>query len=191
MGLLKKLIFFIVGTFVSLILIIIADSPLPLLLVLPLFWFIFLRQNSGPKLVDKTDNNQIIKEVKMNDAKFLKLLQDAEKLTDIDQINEITSLMIDELTEVNHPNQDTILGYLEDCQLLIDQEDTDWEEFFSGISESRTDMYIYLENLADDNDSQSPQSYCEENYSSTNDLIVYLSKNYCFYNAKYEFEREV
>lgn len=67
MGLVKKLAYFTAGSFVLFLLIPLSDSILPILLILPLFWFIFLRDNSEPQLANKTINNQNIKEIKMNE----------------------------------------------------------------------------------------------------------------------------
>ncbi|MDA0976851.1 MAG: hypothetical protein O3C38_05975 [Proteobacteria bacterium] len=67
MGLVRKVAFFIAGSFFLFLLIPLSDSILPILLILPLFWFIFLRDNSDPQLESKTISNQNIKEIKMND----------------------------------------------------------------------------------------------------------------------------
>jgi len=120
---------------------------------------------------------------------FIALAQAAEVSSTIDDLNELCSRLLEELEPLTVTHKTEAEAYLTDCQILIDQENTEWDEFLDGIGDTSTDILTFLENMAHDEGFEDTQSYLRRNYADTNSLIIHLSINYCIANAKYEVER--
>jgi len=121
---------------------------------------------------------------------FLALAKTAgSSFSTVDDLNELCSTLLEELEPLAVSHKSEAKAYLTDCQILIDQEDTEWDEFFDGIGDTSTDILGFLENMANDEGFEDAQSYVRNNYADANSLIIHLSINYCIANAMYEVER--
>lgn len=120
---------------------------------------------------------------------FVALAQSAQTSPTIEDLNELCSRLLEELGSLNVHNKEIATAYLTDCQILIDQENTDWDEFFDGIKDTSTDILIFLENMASDEGFDDPKSYVSSSYDNSNSLIIHLAVNYCIANAAQEVVR--